>query len=179
MTSVAIRQYQESDIEPLLDAVLESKPELSLWMPWCHRDYGKVDAEDWVRSRPNAWESDMEWSFVVVDSGGKILGTCGFHNLDLSSGVAELGYWIRSGCTRCGFGSRAIQIACEWVFREREIHRVEILMSTKNTASQRAAEKAGANREGTLRQRLLLGDQRHDAFLYSILKDDKTLEPDG
>jgi len=41
-----------------------------------------------------------------------------------------------------------------------------------NVASQRAVEKAGAHREGVLRNRLILGDEPVDAVLYSLVPMD-------
>ncbi len=98
-----------------------------------------------------------------------MLGTCGFHQIDLLNGNAELGYWVRTSQTRNGIASTAIKVAADWVFRARGIHRVEILTSISNLASQRAAEKAGAIREAVLHERLLISSERHDAVLFAIL----------
>ena len=53
---------------------------------------------------------------------------------------------------------------------ERELHRIEILVAVDNLGSQKVAERAGAVREGILRQRLNSPDRRHDCILFSILK---------
>jgi len=60
---------------------------------------------------------------------------------------------------------------CQWAFGKKELHRIEIIMSVENIASQRVAEKAGAVREGILRQRLLLNGRRHDAVMFAVLND--------
>ena len=169
MLDVNIRPYRDGDTEPVLEAVIESKQELSRWMPWCHNDYGRKDAEAWVRSRPQAWEDNQEWSFVIVDQGDNLLGTCGFHHLDLHNGTCELGYWVRTKEAKKGIATKAVNVARKWIFNERGLHRLELLMSVNNLASQRVAEKAGATCEAVLRQRLWLANERQDAVLFAIL----------
>jgi ribosomal-protein-serine acetyltransferase len=50
--------------------------------------------------------------------------------------------------------------------------RIEIMAAAGNLASQRVAEKAGARREGVLRNRYLLHGKLHDAVLYSLIPGD-------
>jgi ribosomal-protein-serine acetyltransferase len=174
MTNVIqLRQYQSDDVDAVYQAVLESKAQLSPWMPWCHPGYGRQDAEIWVKGRPSAWDRNEAWSFVVVDSRNQLLGTCGIHRIDLLNRVGELGYWVRSCVTCRGIATEAARQLCQWAFAERGLHRVEIVMSVENIASQRVAEKVGAIREGILRQRLLLHGRRHDAVLFAVLNDER------
>ncbi|HKI74195.1 MAG TPA: GNAT family protein, partial [Pseudomonadales bacterium] len=49
--------------------------------------------------------------------------------------------------------------------------RIEIVMSVRNTASRRVAEKAGGQFEGILANRLYLHGEAHDARLYSLTPD--------
>jgi ribosomal-protein-serine acetyltransferase len=168
---IQLRPYRPDDIDAVYEAVLESKAELTPWMPWCHAGYSREDAAAWVAGRPDAWARNEEWSFVIVDSAGRLLGACGIHRLDLRNGVGELGYWVRTSATRQGIATEATRQACRWAFAEAGLERIEILAAVENVASQRVAEKAGAVREGRLQGRLLLPDRRHDAVLFAILKD--------
>ncbi len=168
MSSITIRGYESSDIDPLYEAVIESREELVPWMPWCTAHYARQDTATWVESRPAAWERNEEWGFVIVSPDGRVLGTCGIHHLDLRNGVGELGYWVRTSATRNGVASAATRQISQWAFREQGLHRLEILASVENIGSQRVAEKVGAVREAILRERLCLFDRRHDAILYSL-----------
>lgn len=170
--SIHIRRYQPGDVEAVYEAVIESKAELSPWMQWCHAAYSRQDTIAWVDSRADAWESNREWSYVVLNSDGRLLGACGIHRFDVLNGVAEVGYWVRSSATGQGIATAATRRLCQWAFDETELRRLEILTSVENLASQKVAEKAGAVREGVLRQRLLLHGRRHDCALYAILKEE-------
>jgi RimJ/RimL family protein N-acetyltransferase len=57
-------------------------------------------------------------------------------------------------------------------FEQVGLHRDEILAAVPNVASQRVAEKAGAVREGVLRNRLLIGGESQDAVLFSLIPED-------
>jgi ribosomal-protein-serine acetyltransferase len=170
-TSIQIRKYQSGDVDAIYDAVIESRVELSRWMPWCHAAYSREETAGWVESRPDAWENDGEWSFVIVDGDGGFLGACGIHRIDRLNGVGEVGYWVRTSATRQGIATEAVRLLCRWAFRETTLHRLEIVASIENLASQRVAEKAGATREGVLKERLMLHGRRHDGVLSAILKD--------
>ena len=169
-TTTRIRQYRHDDVDGIYSAVIASKPELSLWMPWCHEEYSRFDTVTWVQSRPSAWERNEEWSFLIVDENETVLGGCGIHRLDLKNGVGELGYWVRTQSTRQGIATDATRQLCRWAFAEAGLRRLEILASVENVASQRVASKAGGTREGMLRNRIWLRERPHDCILYSILK---------
>jgi len=170
-TDVEIRRYEPCDVDAIYESVMESKTELSPWMPWCHADYSKQDAVTWVNGRPGAWERNEARSFVIVDDNRRLLGTCSIHRLDSRNGVGEVGYWVRSSVTRQGIATEATRQLCRWAFHEGDLHRLEMLVSVENAASQRVAEKVGATREAILRQRHVLHGRRHDCVLFAILND--------
>lgn len=169
---IQIRRYRLDDVDAIYEAVVESKKELSVWMPWCHDGYSRQETQTRVESRATAWEQNQEWSHLIVDSQDRVLGTCGIHHIDLKNGVAELGYWVRTTATRRGIATQATRQLCPWAFQETVLERIEILASVSNFVSQRVAQKAGGVREAVLRKRLSLHGHRHDAVLFSIVKDE-------
>ena len=58
-------------------------------------------------------------------------------------------------------------------FRQLGLLRIEIVVATANTASQRVAEKLGATCEGVLRNRILVRDRVHDAVMFSLIPSDR------
>lgn len=170
---ILIRPYQKEDAKPCFDAILESMDELMPWMFWCNADLTYPEIEGWVESRPNAWLDDTSCEFVIVDSHqGTFIGNCGLVHIDFQNRRAELGYWIRTSQTRKGYATQSSKLALKFAFEVLRLNRVEIIVETKNTNSQRVVEKLGANKEGLLRQRLHIHGTFRDAFLYSILAED-------
>ena len=169
---IQIRRYQPEDVRKVYEAVRESVDRLSPWMDWCRADYSMEDATYWVESRETAWNAKAAFSFLIANQHGKILGACGLNRIDHVNETANLGYWVRSSEVGRGVATAAVVWLCELAFGELNLHRLEIVASVDNDASQRVAEKAGAVREGVLRERLLVHGEYQNVILYSILKTD-------
>jgi len=173
--NIMLRPYRLTDTEELYKAIKESTPELIKWMPWCHEDYSIDESRAWVESRDEAWETSVEYDFVVIDTGDRtLLGGCGLNHINYADRVANLGYWIRSNRTRQDIATRATLLLARFGFQELELNRIEIMAACGNKASQRVAEKAGATREGTLRNRIVIHDTLQDAVLFSLIPQDLT-----
>ncbi len=166
-----IRRYTDDDVDPIYTAVCESAAELLLWMPWYTASYTKADTVRWVEYTQQAWTNRHEYNFVIQDSAGSCLGSCGLNRLDKSNRTANLGYWVRTSSTGKGIATRAVRLLRKWAFTHTDFHRLEIMMSVRNPASRRVAEKAGAICEGLLRHRLWYGTRADDAAMYVILRD--------
>jgi len=61
-------------------------------------------------------------------------------------------------------------------FEQLNLIRAEIVVAVGNTASLRVAEKAGARREGILRNRMVVREMVYDAVIYSLIPQDFGLE---
>ncbi len=56
---VRIRPYCADDVDALFEAATESIPEVSKWLPWCHRGYVREESAEWIGSRPEAWDKGL------------------------------------------------------------------------------------------------------------------------
>jgi ribosomal-protein-serine acetyltransferase len=170
--SIHIRPYIEDDADALCEAVLESKVQLSPWLAWCHAQYSVEDSRSWISSRVKAFPAGHDYAFGIFDEANRLLGGCGLNKISEEERMANLGYWVRSSAICRGVASSAIRLLVEWAFMNTQLVRLEILVSTQNVPSQRAAEKAGAIREGVLRSRISRGGKSHDCVVYSFIRDD-------
>lgn len=154
----------------LFEAVAESKNEISPWMEWCHADYSADETQQWVESRSQAWEQGTEYSFLTLDAQSKqVLGTCGLNDVHARHRFANMGYWIRTSRTREGAAMQTIRLLADFGFATLGLVRIEIVVAVGNFASQRAAEKAGACREGLLRNRITYKGEFYDAYMFSLI----------
>ena len=76
------------------------------------------------------------------------LGVCSLSHIHPVYHFCNLGYWIRSSRRGQGLAGRAARLAARFAFERLNLIRVEIVIAAENTASQKAAEKIGAHREG-------------------------------
>jgi RimJ/RimL family protein N-acetyltransferase len=140
-------------------------------MPWCHPAYSIDDSRSWIEIQVPAFQRGVIFEFAIVSADGRYLGGCGLNQVDNVNGRANLGYWVRSTATRRGVATAAVHLLRDWGFQNTDLTRFEIVVAVGNVASRRVAEKSGATREGTLRSRLLLHGDHHDAAMFSFVRD--------
>jgi ribosomal-protein-serine acetyltransferase len=167
-----IRAYEPEDAEALWEAARESVGEVFPWLPWCHAQYSMAEAVEWARSRAPLAAEGREYNFAIVGADGRFLGGCGLNQINDAHRFANLGYWVRSSATGHGVATEAVRQVAEFAFRETDLVRLEIVCAVGNDRSQRVAERAGAAREGVLRNRLLLHGRPVDAVLYSLVREE-------
>lgn len=168
-----IRRYCLEDISQLYEAACESINEIYPWLPWCHPNYSLEESSAWVQSRNLAWQEDKAYAFVIYDlQSGTFVGGVGLNQIDRIHQIANLGYWVKSSWTGRGAATTATRLTARFGFEKLNLQRIEIVVATDNTLSQRVAQKVGAKKEGILRKRLLIHNVPHNAVLYSLVKED-------
>ena len=171
---IILRKY-ETDFAPLLfEAAFESRGgEFSHWMPWCHKNYSSDESEGFIKMSVEGWEDKTQFSFGVFDAdSNEFLGGVGLNQPNTNHKFYNLGYWVRVSCQNRGTASAATRLLARAAFENLDINRIEILTAVENIPSQKAAEKAGAKREGVLRKRIIVGDRIHDAVMFSFVCED-------
>jgi ribosomal-protein-serine acetyltransferase len=169
---IHIRRYEPSDVPEMVAAAHESIADVSPWMPWCHPNYSESDAIAWIRATLEGHENGTMYDFAVFDEAGRYAGGCGINQISRLTGVANLGYWVRSSATGRSIAPSAVLQLIPWVFENTPLHRLEIVAAVANVRSQRVAEKVGAHRDAVLKKRVLVNGRPSDAVLYSILRPD-------
>ena len=170
---ILIRPLRLDDVDALYEAARESINEVAPWLPWCHPDYSRDETLAFIQSLAEAESAPQEYGFAIVDAQtGAFLGGVGLNQINPMHRMCNLGYWVRTSRTKSGVAAAATRLMARFGFRELGLQRIEIIAAIGNQASQRAAEKAGAKREGVLRKRLFIHGQAHDAVLYSLVAED-------
>lgn len=168
-----LRPPQVEDVDAIYEAADSSRDQLSRWMPWCHAEYCRDDTWEFISSRAEAWERDVEYALLITRADdGRVLGMTGLNQLDRLQQRANLGYWVRTSETGRNVATIAARRVARWGFDVLGLERIEIVAAVGNLASQRVAEKVGAYREGILRCRLRLAEVQHDAVCYSLIPSD-------
>lgn len=171
---IILRKY-ESEFAPLLyEAASESKGgEFSRWMPWCRENYEFSESESFIEKVVENWNRETEFAFAIFDAEtGEFFGGTGLNQPNRIHKFYNLGYWIRVSKQNRGAASEAARILSKAAFEDLDANRIEILIAVENIPSQKAAEKAGATREGVLRNRLIIGERIHDAVMFSFVRED-------
>jgi RimJ/RimL family protein N-acetyltransferase len=126
-----------------------------------------------LRAQDASWRDGDVYNFAITDlSTQSFLGGCLLNHINHKDRIANLSYWIRSSWTGKGVATAASRLIATYGFKNLTLNRIEIVMSIRNKASIRVAEKLGAVREGALRRRICLHSTVHDAWMYSLIPDD-------
>lgn len=174
---ITIRPYRAEDAAALHEAAVSSVVEIRPFGPWCHPGLTLEDTRVWIETQIQAFENLKAFEFAILSGDGEVLGGCGLNQIDDANRRANLGYWVRTSATGGGVATAAIRQLVQWAFDNTDLVRLEVVVSTANAASLRAAEKAGAVREGVLRQRLLLHGAAHDAVMFSFVRGGREAAP--
>jgi len=168
---IVMRPYESSDAAALLSAVDGTRDRLARWMPWVPFATTVQDFEDFIHL---ALRRDRDGSGLqrgLFDSNG-LIGAVGASIGSLNFDEADVGYWLTESHEGIGLASLATGHLIDWLFNERDMHRITIRASVANERSRVLAERLGFTFEGILRGSLLLAGQHEDAALYSLLEEE-------
>lgn len=142
-------------------------------MPWCHENYTVADGEEFIGRCIENWKNNLEYDYAIFQlETNKFVGGISLNLFNHERKLANLGYWIRVGSQNQGIASTATKILAKTAFREMDLNRIEIVAAVGNYLSQKTAVKAGAIREGVLRQLISVGGTFHDSVMFSFIRAD-------
>lgn len=170
--TITLRAPLPEDAPTHCDAVLESLTEAGRWLEWVHGGYAVADSSSFIARAIAGHESGEMYEFLIFDKAGAFIGGCGLNRLDTRFLKSNLGYWVRTGAAGRGVATAATGLLARFGFEQLGLQRIEIIAATGNLASQRVAEKAGALREGVLRNGIRYRGENIDAVCYSLIPGD-------
>jgi RimJ/RimL family protein N-acetyltransferase len=164
-----LREYGPGDAGRVRAVLAEDAYALPPGAP-AQADPGSVEA--WLASAGVTPQSTALHLMMLDRAAGQIVGSLGLFRADWEVRSVEIGYGVRSDRRRQGYATEALAAAGRWALTEGGFQRAWLTANTDNLASVRVAEKAGFQREGTLRRSGLEDDGLHDQVLFSLLDDD-------
>lgn len=111
----------------------------------------------------------IRWGIILKDK-DEIIGTCGFHSIEMEHLKAEIGYELHPDYWGRGIMTEVIQTIVDYGFKHMDLNRIEAFYHPLNYASRRVLEKNGFQYEGVLRERFHINGKFVDAAIASILK---------
>ncbi len=143
---------------------------------WRYMLYGPMRGEDdirrWVRGLLDLAERGTDLPFAVIQiSTGRVVGATRYLDIRREHRGLEIGgTWYGAEFRRTSVNTECKYLLLQHGFETLKAIRVQLKTDSRNERSQRAIERLGAVREGTLRNHLILpdGHVRHSVY-YSIL----------
>jgi RimJ/RimL family protein N-acetyltransferase len=107
--------------------------------------------------------------FIIQKKDGTRIGEI-HHFLDSPHRLMELACWLVPSERKKGYATEATQLMVDYLFLSKQLARIQAIVDVRHTASQRVLEKAGFQREGTMRDESFDRGEWRDFYLYSILR---------
>lgn len=169
---ILLRPPRPDEAEAMHAALEESRGEVPVWLPETD-GLTLDDVREFLAAGPRMWQDSSAFHFGIFDPHtGRYLGGCGLTQVNLRHRVCNAYYWVRSSETGRGVAGRAARLMARFAFDQLQMQRMEIVAEVENLLSIRVAEKAGAVREGLLRNRLNNRGEPRDAVLFSLIPSD-------
>jgi RimJ/RimL family protein N-acetyltransferase len=103
---------------------------------------------------------------------GTVIGACSLWGLDAFNQFGHLGISLLPAARSQGYGREMVRLLCQYGFRFRNLHRIELETLATNTGMRKLAESCGFVLEGVQREQAWDGDGFSDIALYGLLRQE-------
>ncbi|MFI6238753.1 GNAT family N-acetyltransferase [Micromonospora sp. NPDC050795] len=164
-----LRPMEEKD----LDAVVQTcrDPETIRWTT-VPDPYDRADAEGYQAYGRDSWARGDAACFMIADADDRYVGTLDLRLSPTDPLVADTGFMTAPAARGRGYLPAALVALSAWGFSTLGLARIEWKANVGNTASRRAAEKAGFLFEGTARGGVQHRGERVDVWVGALLAKD-------
>lgn len=165
-----LRPYRDSDVRDFNEYMCEEPVSRYLmWYPHLNLQDTKGYVEFMIRNYKKALPSD--WA-VVDPATGKVIGNCGFSNVDLRSESAELGYVLSPAFWGKGIMDDAMTGVLHVCFEILEAHRAFLRILDGNGHSRAFAERMGFRCEGLSVSSVFIKGEYQSVWNYAMLEQE-------
>lgn len=173
---VTLRPSAESDIDSIYQACQDPTIPRFTTVP---SPYTLDHAIDFVRSDPFSLMERRELRFIIDYGNGAdrtFAGVISLHTINIRNHVAEIGYWMEKSSRGKGIATTAAKMITDHGIRTLGFRRIEALVDSENSASQKLLLSAGYEKEGVLRNKVTREEGRQiDMVFFAAI--DSTWQP--
>jgi ribosomal-protein-alanine N-acetyltransferase len=143
------------------------------WGPYVAQD----DAAAWLATLPERRASGTALELAIVDRDDWLLGITAVLELSRRDRRATVGTWLGRAYWGTGANAESKALIAHLAFGALRLERLGAWADVRNPRSQRALERLGFVREGTLRAFHRHYDERRDVISYSMLREEWASSP--
>lgn len=166
-----LRLLEVRHAEALFDLIDQNREHLSAWFPSKETPGTIKNAKTDIREALEQFSKGDGFQLGIwLDR--KLVGVIGARDISSVFRSTEIGYWLGEDHQGRGVMTKACAYTCTYLFVERDLNRIEIRCSEKNTRSKAIPERLGFTLEGKLRQMGYTKDGLTDYLVYGLLRDE-------
>lgn len=168
---LSLAALQPDDAEELFALVDANRAHLRRWLPWLDQNRVPAASVNFIDYARREAEAGTGLHLAVVEQ-MRLLGMCGFHQIDAHNRSARIGYWLAEEATGRGVMTRCATALASYGFARLDLHRQVIACAEENAASAAVAERCGFRLEGVARDAEWLYDHYVSHRVYARLRTD-------
>lgn len=161
-----IQQQHKEELFRLIDT---NREHLRKWLLWVDK---RQTAEDFDTIIP-------QWISKFANNDGfdagiryneRLVGMIGLHHIDWKNKATSIGYFLSEEAQGNGIITKCVRALITYLFKELDLHRIEIQCAETNHRSRTIPIKLGFFEEGVTRDGQWLYDHYENLITYSLLK---------
>jgi ribosomal-protein-alanine N-acetyltransferase len=174
---ILLRQLQPADFEQWRQVRRRNVDWLTKWEP-----LRPLNAPDVVEDRSafamRCHAREREWQLGTGFGFGIFVGGVFAGEINLNSvqrgpfQSAYVGYWIDEAQAGNGYVPEAVVVVAKFAFDDQKLHRIQISIVPRNTASRRVVEKLGIRSEGIAERYLEINGTWEDHIRFAMTAEE-------
>jgi [ribosomal protein S5]-alanine N-acetyltransferase len=164
---VGLRIPREQDAQRLFE--LAGDPEVTRFFSWGPYQE-QSEAVAWLETLPQRRAGGIALELAIVDPDDWVIGITGVFEVSKRDRRAIVGTWLGQAYWGTGANAESKALIARLVFGPLRMERLGAWADVRNPRSQRALERIGFVREGTLRAFHRHRDEPRDVISYSMLR---------
>ncbi|MCY0096431.1 GNAT family N-acetyltransferase [Hoeflea ulvae] len=168
--NLSLRLLQPDDADLLFEVVDQNRAHLRQWLPWLDRNTTREDSRAFIESIHHQHDAGKGFACGVFRD-NRLVGLCGFHEIDTHTRSVVIGYWLAEAHQGNGIISRCAAFFIDYAFTELGLQRVDIPVAEGNMRSRAVCERLGLSDQGTIENAEWLYDKWVNHIRYSIGAD--------
>lgn len=141
------------------------------WQP--HTDKSDSRAYiSWLKKQMRTERGRVCTWFAALKDSQKVIGTVSIVDTDYSGHIVTVGYTFSGEYQHHGYATEAVTALLDYLFRQRDIARVQAKVMPQNLPSIRLLERVGMRQEGLLKQGAFCKTTCVDVFLYAVTREE-------
>jgi N-acetyltransferase len=157
-----------------IDGLWEAAKPDEIWTYMATTVRSKAEMEQMIASAIHKREKGTEYTFTIINQEDKIIGSTRYLDISPEHNSLEIGStWYHPDSWRTRVNTECKYLLLQNAFESWKVRRVQLKTDSRNLRSQKAIERIGALKEGTLRKdRKISGGYVRDTVFYSILDNE-------
>lgn len=168
---IRLRRDERSDLPKFVEWL--NDPEVRRYISM-NLPISQANEDGWFENMLKRPPEEQPLAIEVRDGNGwRLIGNCGFFEIDQRTRSSEVGIFIGDkSCWNQGYGTEVMRLLLQVGFGTLNLNRVFLRVDAANKGGIRAYEKAGFVHEGRFRQGTYRDGQYEDMLFMSVLRSE-------